>query len=112
MKLLRPLLTGAFTMAGLALLAGCVASSAVKVVTAPVRVVGKAADLATTSRSERDENRGRSLRERQERLRELQRDDRKLFRRCADGKRKACRQREANQAEMQRLRRSIPEDSW
>ncbi len=42
-------------------LAGCVA--AVKtVVTAPFKVVGKAADLATTSQAEADRNRGRDAR--------------------------------------------------
>ena len=47
-------------------LSGCVvasiASTAVDVVTLPVKAVSKAAELATTSQSEADERRGRDLR--------------------------------------------------
>lgn len=105
-------LTPLIAAAVLPLLSGCIASSAVSVVTAPVKIVGKTADLATTSRSERDENRGRDLRKRQKRFQELQKEYRKLSERCSDGNRKACRQREADYAEMQRLRRAIPQDNW
>ena len=49
-------------------LAGCV-STVASVVTAPVRVVGKAADWATTSRDEADRNRGRKIRRAEERAR-------------------------------------------
>jgi hypothetical protein len=48
------------------LLGGCVvgtiASTAVDVVTLPVKVASKSVDLATTSQSEADEKRGRELR--------------------------------------------------
>ena len=45
---------------------GTIASTAVSVVTLPVKVVSKSVDLATTSQSEADENRGRELRKAEE----------------------------------------------
>ena len=52
------------------ILSGCVVASladaAVDVVTLPVKVVSKGVDLATTSQSEADENRGRELRKAEE----------------------------------------------
>ncbi len=50
------------------LLAGCV-STVGTVVTAPFKVVGKAADWATTSQDEADRNRGRVVRKAEERAR-------------------------------------------
>ncbi|MBC2777711.1 hypothetical protein [Parasphingopyxis marina] len=50
------------------LLSGCIAKTAANIVTAPVRAVGQAADWATTSQDEADRNRGRELREEEERL--------------------------------------------
>lgn len=50
-------------------LCGCLASVAKTVVTAPVKVVSKAADLATTSQSEADENRGRKMRKAEKKAR-------------------------------------------
>ena len=54
------------------LLSGCVvgqvASTAVDVVTLPVKVATKTVDLATTSQAEADQKRGRELREQEERL--------------------------------------------
>ena len=51
-------------------LSGCVvstlASTAVDVVTLPVKVVTKGVDLATTSQAEADQNRGRALRKAEE----------------------------------------------
>jgi len=53
----------------LALLAsGCIARTAVDVVTLPVRAVGAGVDAVTTSQSEADERRGRELRREEERL--------------------------------------------
>ena len=49
-------------------LTGCV-SAVSSVVTAPFKVVGKAADWATTSQSEADRNRGRQIRKAEERAR-------------------------------------------
>ena len=56
------------------LLGGCIAKTAMDVVTAPVRVASTAVDLATTSQSEADETRGREIRRREERLGRLSRD--------------------------------------
>ena len=50
------------------LLPGCV-STVSSVVTAPFKVAGKAVDLATTSQSEADRNRGRKIRKAEERAR-------------------------------------------
>lgn len=50
------------------LLAGCV-STAKTIVTAPVRVVGKGVDWATTSQDEADRNRGREMRKQEKRER-------------------------------------------
>lgn len=50
-------------------LGGCVvtaARTAVDIVTLPVKVVAKGVDLATTSQSEADQNRGRALRKAEE----------------------------------------------
>jgi len=49
-------------------LGGCLARTAVSVVTLPVRVVSAGVDAVTTSQSEADERRGRELREEEERL--------------------------------------------
>jgi len=43
-------------------LPGCIAKTAVDVVTLPVRAVGQAADWATTSQDEADRNYGRRMR--------------------------------------------------
>ena len=69
------------------LLSGCVvgtvASTAVDVVTLPVKVVSAGVDAATTSQSEADEKRGRELRKADEaRAREA----RQLEARCRKGK--------------------------
>ena len=53
-------------------LSGCI-GTLVDVATAPVKVVSKGVDLATTSQSERDEKRGREIRQREERLGKLER---------------------------------------
>jgi hypothetical protein len=71
------------------LLGGCV-STVADVVTAPVRAVGGAVDLATTSQSEADEKRGRELRQREERLGRLDRRYRNLLEDCGDGDQRAC----------------------
>ena len=54
------------------MLAGCV-STAGKIVTAPVKAAGKAADWATTSQDEADRNRGRQMRKQDEQERKEQR---------------------------------------
>ncbi|WP_373488663.1 hypothetical protein [Blastomonas sp.] len=69
---------------------GCIASAVGAVVTAPVKIVSKGVDLATTSQSEADENRGRAMRKSEERLGKLSRERDKAMRRCDDGNRNAC----------------------
>ena len=51
------------------LLTGCLARTAVDIVTLPVKVAGKVVDVATTSQSEADRNRGREIRKAEERER-------------------------------------------
>jgi len=51
----------------LLVLTGCIARTAVDIVTLPVKVVSAGVDAATTSQSEADERRGRELREAEER---------------------------------------------
>ena len=48
-------------------LTGCIASTAIDIVTLPVRAAGAAVDAVTTSQSEADQKRGRELRKREER---------------------------------------------
>jgi hypothetical protein len=64
------------------LLAGCLARTAVDLVTLPVKVVGAGVDAATTSQAEADQRRGRQIREEEERLgREARRREREERRR-------------------------------
>ncbi len=71
------------------LLSGCV--SVVKdVVTAPIKIVSKTADVMTTSQSESDEKRGRELRKREEALGKLARQRDKAREKCEDGDKEAC----------------------
>lgn len=71
-------------------LGGCLAKTVVDVATAPVRIASKGVDLATTSQSEADENRGRELRRREERLGKLQREYDRLSKLCVKGDQTAC----------------------
>lgn len=50
------------------LLTGCLARTAVDIVTLPVKAVGAGVDAVTTSQAEADQRRGRELREEEERL--------------------------------------------
>jgi hypothetical protein len=84
-------------------LGGCIAKAVVDVATAPVKVAGKAVDLATTSQSEADEKRGRQLREREERIGRLERRRAKLHEDCEGGDEAACRERDAVSAEIENL---------
>ena len=70
-------------------LSGCLNTLA-SVVTAPVKIAGKAADLATTSQSEADQTRGRRLREKEQRLGRLSRDRDRYTRDCQAGRQSAC----------------------
>ncbi len=82
------------------MLPGCVASVVGDVVTAPVKVVSRTADVLTTSQSEADEKRGRALRKQEERLGKLARKRDEAREDCADGDREACIQYEALEAEI------------
>jgi hypothetical protein len=59
--------------AALLLLPGCIARTAVDIVTLPVKVVSAGVDAATTSQSEADQIRGRQIRKEEERLGRLAR---------------------------------------
>lgn len=87
-----------------ALLGGCLAKTALDVATAPVRVAGRAVDLATTSQAEEDQRRGRELREQEERLGELARKYDKQRRRCDDGDRDSCEEAREIREEVDALR--------
>src|SRR5690606_35166664 len=87
---------------------GCLAKTAVDVVTLPVKVASKGVDLATTSQSEADQKRGREIREREERLGRLQRDYEKQIEKCSDGDRRACDHARLTYAEIQVLLPSVP----
>jgi len=70
------------------LLSGCLASTAVDIVTLPVKVVSAGVDAATTSQAEADQRRGRELREAEER-------EGRLARRCERSpRREECRDRQ------------------
>jgi len=73
----------------LALLGGCV-STVASIVTAPVRVAGKAVDLTTTSQSESDEKRGREMRKREEEIGKLERSYSRNAKKCREGNEDAC----------------------
>ena len=94
--LLSPLL--AFT------LAGCLAQTAMSVVTAPIRIGAKAVDLATTSQSEADENRGRAMRKRDGKLKKLQRQYNHEMAACSDGESAACADAARTNGKMENLR--------
>ncbi|MEM8724349.1 MAG: hypothetical protein AAGE86_02400 [Pseudomonadota bacterium] len=104
MRIAAPLLALVASLA----LSGCLARTAVDVVTAPVRAGSKAVDLATTSQSEADEKRGREIRKREERLGKLERRYRKESEECEDGDRGACEDARETYAEMQELLPTIP----
>ena len=103
MNILRLLLGASLPL----LLGGCL-STAADIVTAPVRVAGKAVDLATTSQSEADENRGREIRRREERLGRLEREYEDKAEDCDRGDDRACREALALRREMDALIPTIP----
>jgi hypothetical protein len=101
----KPLIAALFVT--LPLLGGCV-STVGSVVTAPVRVASRAADLATTSQSEADENRGRELRRREERLGQLERRYDNKAEDCERGDDEACREATAIRREMDAIIPTLP----
>ncbi len=90
------------------LLGGCLVKAAADVVTAPVRIAGKAVDLATTSQSEADEKRGRALREEEAEIGKLERLYGKQLDACNDGDRRACSNAQTTYAEIQARLRNLP----
>ncbi len=84
---------------------GCVAKTAFDVATAPVRVVGKTADLLTTSQEERDRARGRALRESEERMADLEERYREQSEKCFAGNENACDDRRETRDAIDRERR-------
>ena len=65
---MKPLIRLAMILPLLAL-PGCIVRTAADIVTAPVKVVSKGVDWATTSQDEADRNRGREIRKEEERER-------------------------------------------
>ena len=90
------------------LLGGCLARTVVSAATLPVKVASRGVDIATTSQSEADQKRGREIRQREERMGELQRDYDKQAGRCENGDREACGKAAATEAEMRRIMPSLP----
>ena len=103
---MRRLATFSLPLAALAV-SGCV-GTLVDVATAPVKVVSKGVDLATTSQSEADEKRGREIRRREERLAKLEREYEKQLDECEEGDRRACSEARDTYAEMQQILPTIP----
>jgi hypothetical protein len=89
-------------------LGGCLAKTALDVATAPVRIAGKGVDLATTSQSEADENRGRALRKREAKLGELERTYDRQSRACLKGNQGACRQARTTYDQIQAILPTVP----
>ena len=81
-------------------LQGCIAKTALDVVTAPVRIASKAVDFATVSQSEKDERRGREIREEEEQVGKLERLYDKQREDCDNGDSKACEKARKTYAEL------------
>lgn len=71
-------------------LSGCIARTAVDIVTAPVRVGSQVVDWTTTSQDESDRALGRKVRAREAELGRLERRRARAAERCDDGNRDAC----------------------
>ena len=93
------------------LLSGCIAQTALDVVTLPVKVASKGVDLATTSQSESDQKRGREIRQREERLGKLEREFDKLQGQCLRGDRRACEKQSSIRARMDSFGPTLPYES-
>jgi len=85
-------------------LSGCLANAAAGIVTAPVRIGAKAVDMVTTSQSEADENRGRAIRKRDDKIRNLQRQYNRRIEACNRGESAACAQASRLNGEIEDLR--------
>jgi len=105
---LRLIVVAAAAFALQGCLAKTVLDTAVGAATLPVKIASTGVDLATTSQSEADQNRGREIRRREERLGRLQRDYERQIHKCGDGDRRACDQARLTYSEMQVLLPSLP----
>lgn len=90
------------------MLSGCLARTAIDVVTLPVKVASKTVDAVTTSQSEADQKRGRAIRQREERLGKLERQHAKLAARCDRGDSDACGEAAQVAEEIDELLPTIP----
>ncbi|MDY7096885.1 MAG: hypothetical protein SXU28_01980 [Pseudomonadota bacterium] len=97
-----------FALAAAIALNGCVARTAANIITAPVKVAGKAVDVATTSQSEADEKRGRDIRKREEELGKLERRYEKELKRCREGDQRSCEDARMTYLDMQKIIPTIP----
>ena len=104
---MRSYLRLTITLAVLAL-PGCIAKTAFDVATAPVKIASKGVDLATTSQSEADENRGRALRKREEELGRLERQYDKENKDCVKGYENSCDAARATYNQIQDLLPTVP----
>ena len=98
----RALPSGLLLVVAAPLLSGCLGTVA-DVVTAPVRIAGKAVDLATTSQSEADEKRGRQMRKQEENIGKLERSYSRNAQKCREGDVDACDRAEAEYEQLGEL---------
>jgi hypothetical protein len=89
-------------------LGGCLAKTVVGVATAPVKIASKGVDLATTSQSEADENRGREIRRREAKLGKLQREYSKQSKQCVKGNQAACLHARSTYDQIQAVLPTVP----
>ncbi|KQM21841.1 hypothetical protein [Novosphingobium sp. Leaf2] len=89
------------------LLSGCI-STAASIVTAPVRVAGKAVDWTTTSQSESDRNLGRRVRKQQAELGRIDRQYQKHLSACRRGDQHACDLARQDYEQIQAISPSVP----
>lgn len=89
-------------------LTGCIARTAVDVVTAPVRAGAQIVDWTTTSQDEADRALGREVRRREEAIGRLERQRRNAAEDCEDGEEEACARAGELDQEIARLRDAPP----
>ncbi|MDF8333015.1 hypothetical protein [Novosphingobium cyanobacteriorum] len=94
---------------------GCAAKAAFDLATAPVRMGARAVDTTadaydrlTVSQSERDQKRGREIRQREERLGRLSREYGRARMRCDDGDDRACERAYGLRRELDALSPRVP----
>lgn len=85
-------------------LSGCIARTAVDVVTAPVRAGAQIVDWTTTSQDEADRALGREVRRHEEAIGRLERQRREAAEDCEDGEEDACERTGEIDREIARLR--------